>query len=145
MRIIDITISIRMFMSNDEEEIPWSESENEIPWANPTKNAVSSVQVQGNSMVGQYTETNAVMAMILAAVSYFMCGICSAIPAVIIANGALQITSNQPGTSRSWFGKSCSNYGLGNDCINHNWNNSLGLFLCINRRSWIISRCLIII
>ena len=61
-----------MFMSNDEEEIPWSESENEIPWANPTKNAVSSVQVQGNSMVGQYTETNAVMAMILAAVSYFM-------------------------------------------------------------------------
>ncbi len=86
-----------MFMSN-EEEIPWSESENEIPWANPTKNAVSSVQVQGNSMVGQYTETNAVMAMILAAVSYFfMCGICSAIPAVIIANGALQITSNQPG------------------------------------------------
>ena len=57
MRIIDITISIRMFMSNDEEEIPWSESENEIPWANPTKNAVSSVQVQGNSMVGQYTET----------------------------------------------------------------------------------------
>ena len=29
-----------MFMSNDEEEIPWSESENEIPWANPTKNAV---------------------------------------------------------------------------------------------------------
>lgn len=86
-----------MFMSNDEEEIPWSESETEIPWANPTKNAVSSVQVQGNSMVGQYTETNAVMAMILAAVSYFMCGICSAIPAVIIANGALQITSNQPG------------------------------------------------
>ena len=49
MRIIDITISIRMFMSNDEEEIPWSESENEIPWANPTKNAVSSVQVQGKS------------------------------------------------------------------------------------------------
>ena len=37
------------------------------------------------------------MAMILAAVSYFLCGICSAIPAVIIANGALQITSNQPG------------------------------------------------
>ena len=36
-----------MFMSNDEEKkIPWSESENEIPWANPTKNAVSSVQVQ---------------------------------------------------------------------------------------------------
>ena len=85
-----------MSMSNDE-EVPWSENDNEIPWANPTKNAVSSVQVQGSSIVGQYTETNAVMAMILAAISYFMCGICSAIPAVIIANGALQITNNQPG------------------------------------------------
>jgi len=85
-----------MSMSNDE-EVPWSDNNNEVPWANPTKNAVSSVQVQGNSIVGQYTETNAVLAMILAAVSYFMCGICSAIPAVILAHGALQITSSQPG------------------------------------------------
>jgi len=94
--MIEITFGIRMSMSNDE-EVPWSDNNNEVPWANPTKNAVSSVQVQGNSIVGQYTETNAVLAMILAAVSYFMCGICSAIPAVIIANGALQITSSQPG------------------------------------------------
>ncbi|MBF27107.1 MAG: hypothetical protein CMA98_05030 [Euryarchaeota archaeon] len=94
--MIEIIFVIRMSMSNDE-EVPWSENDNEIPWANPTKNAVSSVQVQGSSIVGQYTETNAVMAMILAAISYFMCGICSAIPAVIIANGALQITNNQPG------------------------------------------------
>mgnify|MGYP001117380771 FL=1 len=94
--MIEITFGIRMSMSNDE-EVPWSDNNNEVPWANPTKNAVSSVQVQGNSIVGQYTETNAVLAMILAAVSYFMCGICSAIPAVIMANGALQITSSQPG------------------------------------------------
>ena len=94
--MIEIIFVIRMSMSNDE-EVPWSENDNEIPWANPTKNAVSSVQVQGSSIVGQYTETNAVMAMILAAISYFMCGICSAIPAVIIANGALQITRSQPG------------------------------------------------
>ena len=94
--MIEITFGIRMYMSNDE-EVPWSENDNEVPWANPTKNPVSSVQVQGNSIVGQYTETNAVLAMILAAVSYFMCGICSAIPAVIMANGALQITSSQPG------------------------------------------------
>lgn len=94
--MIEITFGIRMSMSNDE-EVPWSDNNNEVPWANPTKNAVSSVQVQGNSIVGQYTETNAVLAMILAAVSYFMCGICSAIPAVIMANGALQITRNQPG------------------------------------------------
>ena len=53
--------------------------------------------IRDSSIVGQYTETNAVLAMILAAVSYFMCGICSAIPAVIMANGALQITSSQPG------------------------------------------------
>jgi hypothetical protein len=94
--MIEITFGIRMSMSNDE-DVPWSDNNNEVPWANPTKNAVSSVQVQGNSIVGQYTETNAVLAMILAAVSYFMCGICSAIPAVILANGALQITSSQPG------------------------------------------------
>jgi len=94
--MIEITFGIRMSMSDDE-EVPWSDNNNEVPWANPTKNAVSSVQVQGNSIVGQYTETNAVLAMILAAVSYFMCGICSAIPAVIMANGALQITSSQPG------------------------------------------------
>ena len=69
----------------------------EIPWANPTKNPNSAVQVSGNSMMGQYTETNAVLAMVLAALSFVLCGVCSAIPAVIIANGALQITSNQPG------------------------------------------------
>ena len=83
-------------MSSDE-EVPWSNNENEVPWANPMKNSSSSVQVSGNSVMGQYTETNAVLAMVLAAISYFLCGICSAIPAVIIANGALQITSNQPG------------------------------------------------
>ena len=82
---------------NSDEEVPGSINENEIPWANPTKNSSSTVQVSGNSVMGQYTETNAVLAMVLAAVSYFLCGICSAIPAVIIANGALQITSNQPG------------------------------------------------
>ena len=85
-----------MSMSADE-EVPWSDNNNEVPWGNPTKNSSSSVQVAGNSMMGQYTETNAVLAMILAALSYFLCGICSAIPAVIIANGALQITNSQPG------------------------------------------------
>ena len=69
--MIEIIFVIRMSMSNDE-EVPWSENDNEIPWANPTKNAVSSVQVQGSSIVGQYTETNAVMAMILAAISYIL-------------------------------------------------------------------------
>ena len=94
--MIEITNRLRMFMSTDE-GVPWSDNKNEVPWANPTKNSISSVQVSGNSVMGQYTETNAILAMILAALSFVLCGVCSAIPAVIIANGALQITSNQPG------------------------------------------------
>ena len=94
--MIEITNRLRMFMSTDE-EVPWSDNKNEVPWTNPTKNSISSVQVSGNSVMGQYTETNAILAMILAALSFVLCGVCSAIPAVIIANGALQITSNQPG------------------------------------------------
>ena len=94
--MIEITNRLRMFMSTDE-EVPWSDNKNEVPWTNPTKNSISSVQVSGNSVMGQYTETNAILAMVLAALSFVLCGVCSAIPAVIIANGALQITSNQPG------------------------------------------------
>ncbi|MDE0953623.1 MAG: hypothetical protein OR994_03005 [Candidatus Poseidoniales archaeon] len=70
--------------------------ESEIPWANPGKNAGSTVQVSGHPM-GQYTTTNATLALVLAAVSWFLCGICTAIPAVILANGALAITNSQPG------------------------------------------------
>lgn len=72
------------------------DNRDEIPWANPSKNPNSVVQVQGASM-GQYTQTNATLALILAAVSYFMCGICTAVPAFILANGALAITTSQPG------------------------------------------------
>jgi hypothetical protein len=71
--------------------------ESEIPWANPEKNAGSTVQVSGHPM-GQYTTTNATLALVLAAVSWFLgCWICTAIPAVILANGALAITNSQPG------------------------------------------------
>jgi len=71
--------------------------ESEIPWANPGKNAGSTVQVSGHPM-GQYTTTNATLALVLAAVSWFLgCWICTAIPAVILANGALAITNSQPG------------------------------------------------
>lgn len=70
--------------------------ESEIPWANPGKNAGSTVQVSGHPM-GQYTTTNATLALVLAAVSWFICGICTSIPAVILAHGALAITNSQPG------------------------------------------------
>ena len=89
--MIEITNRLRMFMSTDE-EVPWSDNKNEVPWTNPTKNSISSVQVSGNSVMGQYTETNAILAMVLAALSFVLCGVCSAIPAVIIANGALQLS-----------------------------------------------------
>lgn len=70
--------------------------ESEIPWANPGKNAGSTVQVSGHP-IGQYTTTNATLALVLAAVSWFICGICTSIPAVILAHGALAITNSQPG------------------------------------------------
>ena len=69
--------------------------EGEVPWSQPSQNS-NPVQVQGYS-AGQFTQTNATLALILAAVSYFMCGICTAIPAVIMANSALAITTSQPG------------------------------------------------
>jgi len=69
--------------------------EGEVPWSQPSQNS-NPVQVQGYS-AAPFTQTNATLALILAAVSYFMCGICTAIPAVIMANGALAITTSQPG------------------------------------------------
>jgi hypothetical protein len=69
--------------------------EGEVPWSQPSQNS-NPVQVQGYS-AAPFTQTNATLALILAAVSYFMCGICTAIPAVIMANGALAITMSQPG------------------------------------------------
>lgn len=69
--------------------------EGEVPWSQPSQNS-NPVQVQGYS-AAPFTQTNATLALILAAVSYFMCGICTAIPAVIMANSALAITTSQPG------------------------------------------------
>ncbi len=74
----------------------------EIPWANPTKNPNSAVQVQAAS-VGQYTQTNAVLAIVLSSIGAVLLvgsgggGICCSIPAIILANGALTITNSQPG------------------------------------------------
>jgi len=92
---------------NDESEIPWSGkvSENtEIPWSNTGGNPTSSVQKSLDvPIVGQYTQTNATLAIIFSAIGAILLvgsgggGICCSIPGVILANGALAITDNQPG------------------------------------------------
>ena len=88
---------------NSDEKVPWSDNENEVPWANPTKNSSSSVQVAGATMSGQFTQTNATLAVVLAAIGAILLvgsgggGICCSIPAIILANGALTITNSQPG------------------------------------------------
>jgi hypothetical protein len=48
-------------------------------------------------MVGGIPTTNATLALILSIVSIFLGGICLAIPALIIANGALAVTNQYPG------------------------------------------------
>ena len=91
-----------MLMST-EDEVPWSNDNDEIPWANPTKKSSSSVQVGGATMSGQFTQTNATLAVVLAAIGAILLvgsgggGICCSIPAIILANGALTITNSQPG------------------------------------------------
>ena len=91
-----------MLMST-EEKVPWSNDNDEIPWANPTKNSSSSVQVGGATMSGQFTQTNATLAVVLAVIGAILLvgsgggGICCSIPAIILANGALTITNSQPG------------------------------------------------
>ena len=63
-RMIEIISAIRMYMSTDE-EVPISDNNSEIPWANPTMNSNTPVQVGGVQISGQFTQTNATLALIL--------------------------------------------------------------------------------
>jgi hypothetical protein len=70
------------------------------PTAEPNS-APETVYVQGAPM-GQFTQTNAMLALILSIIGIILfftagCGILLAIPSVILANGALTITNGQPG------------------------------------------------
>ncbi len=66
--------------------------------AQPTMVAGAPGQFAGQQvMVGGIPTTNATLALILAIVSIFLGGICLAIPALIIANGALAVTNQYPG------------------------------------------------
>ena len=85
---------------------PTMEEKGEQQWfeGTPTtepNSAPETVYVQGAPM-GQFTQTNATLALILSIVGIIVtftlgCGVLLAIPAVIIANGALTITNGQPG------------------------------------------------
>ena len=52
---------------------------------------------QQYAVMQMWPQTNATLALILACVSIVAGGFCLAIPAIIIANGALQITNQFPG------------------------------------------------
>ena len=84
-------------------------NEDEIPCANETEEK-SVIQgqptpfmVNANSSMGQYTQTNATLAVVLSAIGAVLLigsgggGICCSIPAIILANSALTITNSQPG------------------------------------------------
>ena len=56
------------------------------------------VQGMSNPMnVGQYPQTQATVALVLSVVGLMMCGFCTAIPGVIMANTALGTTKQYPG------------------------------------------------
>ena len=56
------------------------------------------VQGVGNQgMVGQYPQTQAVVALVLSILGLVMCGLCTAIPGIIMAGSALKVTKQHPG------------------------------------------------
>jgi len=66
---------------------------------NITSQAPQQIFVQGHGGPGMILPTtNAVLALVLGILSIVLgCGFCTAIPGVILANGALQTTSQYPG------------------------------------------------
>jgi len=46
---------------------------------------------------GQYPQTQAVVALVLSVVGLMMCGLCTAVPGLIMANTALGTTKQYPG------------------------------------------------
>ena len=85
---------------NNEDEVPWA---NEIEEKSVIQGQPTPFMVNANSSMGQYTQTNATLAVVLSAIGAVLLigsgggGICCSIPAIILANGALTITNSQPG------------------------------------------------
>ncbi len=67
----------------------WGQVPNQVPNQIPIQ--------QGMQMGGFYPQTQAVLALVLSILGIVGCGICTAIPGLILANGALQTTNSMPG------------------------------------------------
>jgi len=95
--MIEIELRPPLIMEEKGEQ-QWFEG---IPTAEPNS-APETVYVQGAPM-GQFTQTNAMLALILSIVGLLIqpffvgFGVLLAIPSLILANGALTITNGQPG------------------------------------------------
>jgi len=67
---------------------------------NVTKEAPQQIYVQGGQYGGPgaiFPTTNAVLALVLSILGIVMCSICTALPGLIVANGALATTTQYPG------------------------------------------------
>ena len=65
-----------------------------------TKEAPQQIYVQGGQYGGPgaiFPTTNAVLALVLSILGIVMCSICTALPGLIVANGALATTTQYPG------------------------------------------------
>ena len=65
-----------------------------------TKDAPQQIYVQGGQIGGPggiFPATNAVLALVLSILGIVICSICTAIPGLIVANGALATTNQYPG------------------------------------------------
>ena len=63
-----------------------------------TSQAPQQIFVQGQGGPGMaMPATNAILALVLGILGMVMCGICTAVPGLILANGALATTSQYPG------------------------------------------------
>ena len=65
-----------------------------------TKDAPQQIYVQGGQIGGpggMVPATNAVLALVLSILGIVICSVCTAIPGLIVANGALATTNQYPG------------------------------------------------
>ena len=76
------------------------QSDNSSPQTNVIEGEPEVLYVQGvgnPGVVGQYPQTQAVVALVLSIVGLMMCGICTSIPGIIMASSALKVTKQNPG------------------------------------------------
>ena len=83
---------------SDEVGVPPSETVVLEGSPNVTSQAPQQIFVQGQGGPGMMMPTtNAVLALVLGILGIVMCSVCTAVPGLILANGALATTSQYPG------------------------------------------------